>query len=262
MARTQQEIEQEIETRKNAESSLNGITTTSRVGVWPSLKRVFAYAARQLELLWDAKKRELEIAAQSAIAGTEKWYGEQVLLWQYDYSLVEVNGRLVYLVIDEDARLVSKVSISVNSKIVNAKVAKDDGSGNLIPLTALEQISLDSYIKAIKFAGTQHLIISTESDKVRVTATVYYDGKLDLNAFETTFKDALSAFLKQMQFDGNLNKNRFRDAGELVIGVNDFDLTLLEARPHTGTYTTVTREYQPVSGYYSIETFNLTFVPQ
>jgi hypothetical protein len=262
MARTKAEIEQEIENAKDAEASLVGITTTSRASVWVGIKRVVAFAIRQLELLWDAKKRELEEAAASAISGTAQWYAEQVRIWQYNYSLSEQNGRLGYLVIDEDARLASKVAVTVSGKTLQVKVAKDDGNGGLEPLTVDEKVSLDSYMRAIKFAGTQHVVISTDSDKVRVTGTVYYDGKLDLTEFENTFKAALNQFLKDIFFDGVLNKNRLRDAGERVIGVNDFDFTLLEAKPDGGNYVAVPREYAPVSGYYEVDVFNLTFVPQ
>jgi hypothetical protein len=261
MARSQQEIEQLIQTQKEAESSLGGITSTSRLGIWVTIRRVVAFAHRQLEVLWDAMKLELELAAASAASGTVAWYAQKVGLWQYDYGLTEVNGQLVYLVIDEDSRLAQKVAVVVSGKTLLVKVAKDS-SGTLVPLTDPEKVSLDSYVRAIKFAGTQHLIVSTLADEVSITANVYYDGKLDLTALTTTFQNAIEAYLRGIQFDGVLNKNRLRDAGEIVPGIIDFDLTLLQARPNGGTYTTVTREYNPVSGYYTVQAYNLSFIPQ
>jgi hypothetical protein len=260
--RSQQEIEELIEAAKEAESSLDGITTTSRASVWVGIKRVVAYAHHLLEQLWAESKRELEQAAASAIAGTAAWYASKVREWQYDYPLIEVNGRLVYLIDDADARLATKVAVNVLGKVLYIKVAKDS-NGTLVPLTSEEKVSLDSYIRQIKFAGAQHIVVSTLPDDVRITGNVYYDGKLDLTAFQTAFESALNTYLKEIFFDGVLNKNRLRDAGEAVSGVIDFDLTTLEAKANTASsYTTVSREYAPASGYYDVDAFTLTYIAQ
>jgi len=260
--RTEQEIRAVIQAAKDNESTLDGITTTSRVSVWEGLKRVVAYAHYLQEQLWQETRKELEEAAQAAIAGTAAWYARKVLDWQYDYPLVEQNGRLVYLIEDEDAKIAKKVAVVALGRVLNIKVAKDV-NGDLEPLSTEELVSLDSYIRQIKFAGTQHLVISTDPDDVRITGNVYYDGKLDLNAFQTVFEGALNTFLKDIFFNGVLNINRLRDAGELVSGVIDFDITSLQAKANlASSYTTVTREYAPASGYYTVDQFNLTYIPQ
>jgi len=183
--RTEQEIRAVIQAAKDNESTLDGITTTSRVSVWEGLKRVVAYAHYLQEQLWQETRKELEEAAQAAIAGTAAWYARKVLDWQYDYPLVEQNGRLVYLIEDEDAKIAKKVAVVALGRVLNIKVAKDV-NGDLEPLSTEELVSLDSYIRQIKFAGTQHLVISTDPDDVRITGNVYYDGKLDLNAFSNS----------------------------------------------------------------------------
>jgi len=77
------------------------------------------------------------------------------------------------------------------------------------------------------------------------------------------FEGALNTFLKDIFFNGVLNINRLRDAGELVSGVIDFDITSLQAKANlASSYTTVTREYAPASGYYTVDQFNLTYIPQ
>ena len=262
MARTREQIEAVIEEAKASESTLAEITTTSRVSVWASLKRVYASAQVLLEQIWEQKKRELDDAADAAVAGTPKWYANEVLKWQYGYPLTEVDGRLVYITEDPEARLVSKVAVNVLGRVVWIKVAKDDGSGGLEPLTAEERVSLDSYIRQKKFAGTQHLTVSVASDKVAITGDVYFDGKLVEADFKDEFEAALNTHLKGIFFNGVLNKNRLRDAGEAVSGCIDFDLKVLQAKPDGGSYVTVLREYDPASGYFEIENFNLTYIPQ
>ncbi|MBI1228230.1 MAG: hypothetical protein GC192_23555 [Bacteroidetes bacterium] len=248
MARTVSEIQQSILTAKDADSNLDGLTSTSATAVWKLLVGLFSMAAHLLESMWVAKKIELQEIADSAIPGTAKWYASEVKRWQYGYALTEVDGQLVYLVEDEDAKLVEAVAVVQGSPLY-IKVAKDSG-GVLSPLSSAERVSLDSFIRDIKFAGTDHVLVSVDPDEVKPTGTVYYDGKLDLDDFKTAFESALESFLKGIYYNGNLNINRYRDAGEAVSGAVDFQLTSLQAKQHGGTYSAVTREYNAVSGYY------------
>jgi len=250
MARTTEEIQQEIIDAKENEASLNGLTTTSKVSIWLGLVRIITLAFRTLELLWDAKKEELDEAAAAAVAGTPKWYADRILEFQYGHSLVLVDGKPVYLEDDPDARIVKYVAVNPIGGVVEIKVAKDD-SGDLVPLTATELNALDSYIQAIKFAGTVHNSYSLAADIVRLEATAYYDGKLDPTDFDTATIDGLKAHLKGIYFDGKLNINKLRDAAEAVPGMIDFQITLLQAKADgASSFTTVTYEYGPLSGYH------------
>lgn len=252
MARTIEEIEEVMLTAKAADSNLNSLTSTSKTAIWRLWIKIISAAHLLLEQLWDQKLIELEQAADKAIAGNDKWYADQILKWQYGYTLIEQDGRLDYLIEDEDAKLVKKVASFTEGRILRVKVAKESGS-DLVPLTAAEKISLETYIRDIKFAGTEHLLTSVDPDLVKATAAVYYDGKLDLNAFKTAFELALNNYLKNIYYNGFFNFNDFRDAGEAVIGCHDFQVTAIEIKPNGGVFTAVTREYNPVSGYFKVD---------
>ena len=263
MARTEEDIYNELVAAKEADTTLSGLTSSSKTAIWRLWLKVISYAQLLLEQLWDRKQLELEAAADAAIAGTDKWYATKVLEWQYGYSLVEVDGRLKYLTDDEDARLVKKVATTSVSGVLNIKVAKGDP---LEKLTAAELVSLDAYVRDIKFAGTKHVVISTDPDLVHAVATVYYDGKLDVTAFATTFEAAINAYLRDIFFNGYFNINRYRDAGEAVIGCKNFQISSVEIKPDSGSYTAVTLEYNPASGYFLVDpsypmSTEFTYVP-
>ena len=265
MARTVAEIKASIIAAKEAEAGLNGLTSTSNTAIWILWVNIVSLAIYTLEALWDVKKAELEQAALDAEAGTPRWYAARVLEWQYGYSLSVVNGKLVYTIDDPDARLITKVATPVEGNILKVKVAK--GTDTLEPLTSDERTSLDSYVRDIKFAGTSHIVISTQPDLIKQTgAIVYYDGKLDLAAFKLSFETALKQHLKGIYFDGYFNVNRYRDAGERVPGCIDFMVGTIQIKPNAGVYTTVTLNYNPFSGYFdydpsfSIESV-ITYIP-
>jgi len=263
MARTLDQIKQTILDAKTAEADLNVLTSTSSTAIWKLMINIFAQAAQLLESLWDAKKIELEDLAASILPGTPDWYASEVKRWQYGHGLTESSGKLIYLVQDEAAKLVKAVAV-VQGSPLKIKVAKYN-SGTLVPLTAGERTSLDSFILDIKFAGTNHMLYSIDPDVVKPTATCYYDGKLDLTTFKTALELALNTYLSGIYFDGNLNKNRYRDAAEAVDGVIDFDLTKLEARTSTGSYAEVLRQYAPLSGYHVHDAAfaaGINYVPQ
>lgn len=252
MARTIDEIKTSILAAKAADSNLSGLTSTSKTAIWLLWVNIVAYAHLFIEQLWDQKKLELEEAAEKAVAGTDKWYADRVLEWQYGYSLTESNGKLIYLIDDPDARLVTKVASFTAGRILRIKVAKDS-SGDLVALSAAEKASLDTYLRDIKFAGTEHILTSIDADLVKVTAEVFYDGKLDLAAFKTEFELALNSYLKNIYYNGFFNINDFRDSGESLIGTRDFQISSVEIKASGGVYAAVTREYNPASGYFKID---------
>lgn len=251
MSRTVEEIETSIQDQINAESSLNGLTSTSNTAIYILWKKLVALAIWTLEGLWDIKERELDAKAEAAVAGTVRWYAERILDFQYNYQLAVVDGVLKYLILDEDAKLVEQTAIRVITGVLVIKVAKDSGGGVLGPLSSAELVSLESYVNAIKFAGTEHLLVSEDPDQVWVSLDYYYDGKLDAAEVQTEVEAAITAYLNSIPFDGVFNINQFRDAVEALASHVDTDNINIQIRENgAASYTNVVREYDPVSGYY------------
>lgn len=250
MARTVDDIIEEMLTAKAADAVLSGLDSTSLKSIFYLMIVFFAQAQYLLEVMWDAKKEELQAIAAGAQPPTEKWLASRCLEFQYGHALIEEDGRLYYLVVDEAAQIIKKVAVTSNDGLVTIKAAKESGS-ELIKLSAAEKVAFQSYVNNIKPAGTNTAIISIDPDLVKLSGVkIYYDGKLELSALKTVVEAAISQYLNGIFFDGVFNINRFRDAIEAVEGVNDVDVTQVEIKPDGGAYVAVTRNYSPASGYF------------
>lgn len=249
-----------INTALDAEASLAGLST-SQVAEWIALRNVVAAQHVTMREYFDTYKAELDVKAAEAIPGTAKWYADRAVEFQYGDSLTVVDGKVIYDPVDTEARIISIAAVteSVNGVVI-IKVAKTSGY-DLVKLSSPELTAFTTYIKDIKFAGTKTLIVSTDPDLVKLAATIYYDGKLLLADVKTAVEAAIEAHLKAIYFDGIFNRNLLRDAIEAVTGVKPggVNITTLEIKPATGSYTSVTFSYTPISGYYDIDpTFPLS----
>lgn len=243
---------------KDAESALDGLTTTSKTAIWRGWINVVAFGHFILEGLWDLMGKTLDEKAKAAIAGDDKWYADRMLEFQYGHSLIRVsqNDRetLHYTIIDEDAQIIKKVAVVPDSSPLVIKVAKESG-GELAKLSDAERLAAADYLNDIKFAGTDTQLVSIDPDLVKFNSIkVYYDAKLDLDEFKPTIESAINTYLNGIYFDGIFSINLFRDAIEAVEGtVNGPDLGSIEMKPQNGSYSVVTRDYNPASGYFQID---------
>lgn len=252
MARTATEIENEMIAAQAAETSLAGLTSTSKTAIYRLWRKVVVYAHLVLEQLWDVKAAELEAIANTAQGGTDKWYANRSLEFQYGHSLSEKDGQLYYLVVDEAAQIIDYAAVKSANGQVTIKVAHSN-AGVLEKLTAAQKVGFESYINDIKFAGTRTSIVSEDPDMVKTAITIYYDGKLLLADFKTSVETAINSYLNSIYFDGDFYVTKFTDAIQSVEGVEDLQITTLEIKPVGGSYTAVTRLYSPLSGYYKID---------
>lgn len=282
MAKTREQYYNEIIAEKQSLSSLNDlmpaynltpptpenafvkllkdIATLSKVGSWRLTAYIVSHALATFDELLDVFKLEIERLAAQSIAGTPKWYADQVLKFQSGFALIFDNATYRYFYVDTtsptaiSARIVKKEAvqelITSNFNGIVIKVAKEPTPGILEPLTNAEVVGLTSYINRIKFAGVQTNIISLASDKLRANIKVYYDGVLDITAFSATIETAIKEYLKAIDFAGIFYKNAFVDALQAVPGLVDVEVLGLFGKADTDlTYTTITRDYNALSGY-------------
>jgi hypothetical protein len=248
------------------EPDLAGLSS-SQVAEWVAIRNVVAAQHTTLRDYFTSYKLELEQKASEAIPGTARWYADRAVEFQYGDSLQVVDGKVVYPVIDESARVVKYAAITEGlSGTVVIKVAK--GNDVLEKLSNDELVAFTAYIRDIKFAGTKTNIISTDADLIRLNATIYYDGKRVLSEVKAAVEAAINEHLRTVFFDGIFNRNILRDAIESVDSVRagGVDITNLQIKPNAGTYVAVPYSYVPFSGYYNIDpafplSTQLTYIP-
>jgi len=263
MARTITEIQNELILAVQGDPTLSGLTSPSLVSVWRLWTYILANNLVTFEQLQDVFKAELEQIAREAVPGTADWLQNRVLEFQYDATNPQVisivNGKATYPTVDPSLRIITRAAIKEQSNgRTLVKVAKDDGAGGLIPITAIEENALISYLDAIGFVGIPIDTSSQFPDRLRFQGEVFYDGQFVETTVKTNVIAAINAYLSSISidnFDGIVVREQIIDAIQSVSGVTGVDTlnVSLIARPSsvplTGSVITVSREYETAAGY-------------
>lgn len=253
MARTITEIQDEI--IANVNTDLPELTSTSQVALWRLWTYIVAVAIAVHEQLWDAFKVDLQTIADSAQVGTAQWLQAQALKFQYDAGnpqvLVVEDFVPVYPIIDESLQIVEVAAVNqqTNRRVI-VKVAKDDGGGGLTPLDNVELSAFRSYIRAIQFAGTSVSVVSEDADRLFIQMEIFYDGQYVQTDVSTNLKAAIDDYIRNLDFDGIVNKNALIDVMQSVDGVVDIKLDILRGRTASDTVGSIdnTTIYNLTSG--------------
>ncbi len=268
MARSINDIYNNIIAAKNADTTLTSLQSVSATALFKLWAYLFALASFTLETLFDQHKSEVETDLENLIPGTIRWYFNQCLLWQYGYNLNWVNNKFQYSVLDLTKQLIKFVSVSEQFGQLIIKVSKESG-GIPVKLSTGELSSFIAYINSIKFAGTNISVISYDPDFILFDANIIYDP-LVMNNDGTLISDgstpiitALNVYLQGITYGGVFNKTKCIDALQNVTGVVDIWFNNVQAKAHNASnYNIISgQNYISVSGSYQLYTpliFNFT----
>ncbi len=269
MARTVEEIYQEIITNVQADSTLGAVlTSTSAVAIWRRWCFVMAMAAWVLEVLFDNHKAEVEELVAAQKPHTLRWYREKALTYQHGGSLGEGvdtydNTGLSDATI-EAQKIIKQAAANETGGLVTIKVAKES-SGELVALDSTEHTGVSAYFAEIKDAGVFLEVRSVVGDDLYVVADVYIDTKiLDVTgarldgAADTPVLDAIKNFLRNLPFDALFIPQKMVDAIQAVEGVRTINLRECKAkRNDDATFSNVPVWYSPYAGYFKNNPSNL-----
>ena len=280
MARTIDEIQASMIADVQSDSTLSGLTSTSKRAIWRLWTYVFAVAVNLLEQLMDVFKTDNETIVSLAPPQTTAWLSDKIFKFQYDATnpqvLQLINLVPQYPVVDSTKYIVTRVSVKTNlSGQVFIKVAKGNPPQ---ALTTPELNALTSYTNEIGVTGLYYTLTSTNSDKLMVAAQVYYNGSYSA-VIQANVIAGINAFLASLPFDGSMQLSDLEAAIRNVEGVNDLILNNVVSRQDSvalanGTYLVqnnqyISRKWPTVSGYIVPETTTgftladtLTFIPE
>jgi hypothetical protein len=248
MARSIDQIKQEIITEKNNNPDLAPLNSTSKTAVWSLIIYLVAFAHHILEKIFDAFKAEVEDTLNRNNPGTAPWYAERVLDFQLGDKVEVIDGKVSYPVFDEAKRIIQRVAYKEEGGILTLKVAKAEGA-----LSPEEKVQVESYVERYKFAGSDVSLVSLNADKLRVYGTVYFDGIYAADTIKTAVEYAITNYLQTLDFDGIVYKSKLIDAIQAVEGVIDIDISKLEGVQGT-LVSTIARKYETASGYINLDT--------
>lgn len=210
-----------------------GLTlSTSKVAEWRQWTYIFAVAIHTFEIILDAFKKEIETITNKITPGTVRWYAEMCYRFQDGYELLfdDNSAMLYYPKIDLDAQIVKVVAIREAANKLIIKAAKQDSAGKIIPLNLEEKYNFTAYIDAIKFAGVDTIVVSTNEDKIRYHMEVYFNPSIPSTLVREKVEQMLNTFKSSLGFDSMIYKQRFIDAVMDAQGVVTCNLVSLERK--------------------------------
>lgn len=240
------------------DSDLSGLSSTSKTATWRLWAFVVAVQIWMHEFLWVKYKAFLDNAATYAQPHTLAWYQRKSLEYQHGDSLVVDNGAVIYNPIDVDNRIIVACSVkeTPQGRLI-IKVAKDDGSGELTPLSTDEKTGFEGYVDRFKDAGVRTQIVSQNADVLKLIPTIYFDPSISApDVFQPAWEEAVNTYLKNLPFNGVFRVTNFVDALQDVPGFVDISFTekaISVAYDVTPNFVNVDLAYETVSGFLRID---------
>lgn len=281
MARPIAEIQKQITDQIAADPILStSLTSTSKRAIYVLWTFIVAVSISIFEQIIDVFTASIEATVAAAAPGTSSWLQAQVFNFQYSATVAQVvqliNFAPVYPIVDPSLRIVTRASVTsdlANSVII--KVAKGDPPG---ALSVAEVDALQSYINIIGVEGITYIVRSSDADRLYVNATIFFSG-LYSSVIQANVITAISNYLSNLPFNGNMKISDVELAIRSVVGVTDVILENVKARasltPLVGATdlvlanATIGRLWPTQAGYIIQEdtagsTFSdtLTFIPE
>ncbi|WP_025143047.1 hypothetical protein [Pedobacter jeongneungensis] len=275
MARSIEQIQNEIISAKESNSDLAELTSTSKTAVWRLITFVIAFSIYALEKLFDIHKAETDDKIALLKPHTARWYRQKALAFQYGYPLVTDSDVYDNTNVSEEQLTLSKIvkySAVTESKegVVIVKIATENG-GILSPISDVQKESFKAYIAEIKDAGVNINTINFLPDKLYLNMKVYYDP-LVLDAWGNSIisggkpvEEAIKQYLKELPFNGELVLAHLVDRlqeveGVLIPQIDSAESSWINDENNSTTYAApeaIDVKKIPVSGYFEVVNFDL-----
>ena len=258
MARTRQQIDDELAAAQAGYPALAGLNTPSATGLYRLWRFVQATCAQTLETLWDRHIQEVDAIVARAAVGTPGWYADRAKEFQKDDGslAVQPSGAIGYAALTPAARIVVQATAKENAQTgkLFIKVAKaGPTAGSLASLSAAELVEVKGYFDRIRFAGTRLEVVSRDADRLQIGGQLYYDPLLDAATVRAAVLAAAQAYLAALAFDGQVYAARLTDYLQAVPGVRDVAPLALAARVGTAAPLAFARVYETQAGYVVLE---------
>lgn len=252
MARTPEEIEQQILDEKTSTTALDTLDSVSNTAIWRLWVFITSMVIHYFEVLQDAFKADVQAIIDNNQYGTLAWWYNQVKAYQHGDLLLFINNVYKYAAIDADKQIVKYCSVTENGGRLQIKVAKQVGSEPVV-LSADELNGVVDYANDIRPAGTQITVQSLAADLVKISLNVYYNASGDIAVIKPAVEQAITDYLANIQFDGILYLNKLIDAVQAVSAVVDVEITAAAAQGTGDAYVSFTNKYSAKSGYFKID---------
>jgi len=279
MARSVDTIYADLIAKKESDSNLDVLNSTSKTAIWRIWLYILAYATNVLESLFDKHYTEVTSIITELKPHTMRWYRQKALAFQYGFDLISDtdifdNGTATEAQI-EASKIIKYAAITeatTESRLV-LKIATEDNAGKLAPITSGQESAFIPYIEEIKDAGVAITVINYLPDILKLNLRIYYDPLVltstgvSILTGKKPVEDALNEFMKELPFNGELVLNSLIDKLQKTEGVKIPHLVQAASKwidtalDDYGNFENISVKKIPVSGYFEIENFdNIEYV--
>lgn len=199
----------------------------SATAQWLGLRNLTITIAMRFEEILELLKADIFEALAKKQAGSIYWYPDVIKQFQYGDSLIVEDGIRKYAVIDATKQIIKVVSLrKVVGGRIEVKLAKDDGTGILVPLTAPELTAADAYINNVFSPDDSFVAISKPADVVKYTVTAKYDALYSGADVNAGIIAALQSFKLNFGFDPLFYYSQVYEDVMAVPGMKSLDLRI------------------------------------
>lgn len=217
----------------------------SAVSVETCLIYIVATCAAALEHMMDWFKEDVDEIVANERYGHKGWY-EKVAK---KFSYIDANTH-------DEVFPITHASCEEMNFGVKLKVAKGE-PGNMVPLSNdnvnNELLAFHTYMNRLKPAGMPIVFVNEPADELSLNMVVYYNPIKHTNADNVlqTVKDAITAYLQDIDFNGVFTTTALVDALQKVDGLDIIEVLDVQARHGQNNFELIelSTRYQPESGY-------------
>jgi hypothetical protein len=257
MAQTIADVENDILAEKANHPELNGLDSTSTVAIWRLLVSVFAAIVVLFQQVMDLFKIDIQAVVDSNDYGTDPWWQQKILAFQFGDVLSFINNRFQYAVVDATKQIIAYVAISSVGGRVQIKAATSN-NGTPAVLNTGQFNALLAYCQQIRPSGIKFTLISLAADTLKLNLNVYYNAQANIAVLQPAVEAAINSYLATLytaRFDGGITIDGLINAVQAVPGVAGPQCEVLSTWAKNGAdpYVQFTAGYQPKSGYFEID---------
>jgi hypothetical protein len=257
MAETTDQILAEMATEQAGQPALSGLTSTSATAIYALWKFVTASIIAFFDTLMDLFTADIQAIINSNQYGTDSWWYNKLLAYQYGDALVFLNNIFQYATVDATKQIIVFSSVTSLNGVVQLKAATNN-SGVPAPLTTPQYNGLLAYCQQCQPSGVRFALLSTNPDLLKFYGNIYYDPSGDITVIQPAVEAAINSFINSKNdnnFDGTLYLNKLVDAIQAVPNLtgNQVDVLSISSQNSGGQYADFTSSCQPESGYFIID---------
>ncbi|HCM34127.1 hypothetical protein [Chryseobacterium sp.] len=224
-----------------------------------------------LESIFDVHKKEVGDMIINQKVPNLYWYRNLALSFQYGFPFDPVKRDFNNGMATPDEVLASKVIKYAavtrtrvgNDILISMKIATDQ-NGEIVPVSDSIGIAFTGFIERAQAAGDNIKVVNFLPDILKINFKICYDPLIILadgtriTDGKYPVQDAIIAFLKNLQYNGELSVQRLEASILNVEGVNDLQNLQVQSKwivPGIGygDFQPITISKIPESGYFKIE---------